>query len=158
MKNNKIIDFKYHGTYIFNIVSFMFFILFLLIIYIILSSVNTFETRIIFILLSTIFILIWMLFIGKKLCTLNGRFVFDKDEFTYYTLRKTYTIKYTEIEYISKENYTDYSNIFNVQKVLYRLKIKNNGSFTFAYIDNSLLDALSTLSQISKVKIDDLYN
>ena len=158
MKNNKIIDFKYHGTYIFNIVSFMFFILFLLIIYIILSSVNTFETRIIFILLATILILIWMLFIGKKLCALNGRFVFDKDEFTYYTLRKTYTIKYAEIEYISKENYTDYSNMFNVQKVLYRLKIKNNGSFTFAYIDNSLLDALSALSQISKVKIDDLYN
>ena len=52
----------------------------------------------------------------------------------------------------------DYSNIFNVQKNMYRLKIKNAGSFTFAYIDDSLLVALNELSKISKVKIDDLYN
>ena len=158
MKNNKVIDFKYYGTYLFNIVSFLFFTLFILTIYLIISTTKTIEARIILILTSTLIILIWMLFIGKKLCILNGKFIFEKDEFNYYTLRKTYIIKYNEIEYISKETYTDYSNIFNIQKNLYRLKIKNAGSFTFACIDDSLLDALTTLSQISKVKIDDLYN
>ena len=155
---NKYIDFKYYGTYLFNIVCFLFFILFLLTIYLIISTTKIIETRIILILLATLIILIWMLFIGKKLCTLKGEFVFNKDEFTYYTLRKSYTIKYNEIEYISKESYMDYSNIFNVQKNMYRLKIKNAGSFTFAYTDDSLLVALNELSKISKVKIDDLYN
>lgn len=93
--------------------------------------------------------------ICKKISIISGNFEFKKNELIYSSLNKSYIIKYEEIEYISKESYIDYSNIFNIEKYLYRIKIKNAKYFTFSYYDDSLINAMEKLASYTKIKIDD---
>jgi hypothetical protein len=155
MDNSKIINFKYRSSYLFNIICFLLFILFLIAIYIIVNNIKAIGLRIIYILLTYLAINIWMLLINNKLCILNGYIKFNKDNFEYNTLGKSYIIEYSEIEYIAKESHIDRNNLFNIEKYIYKIKIKNDGYFVFEYVDDSLIDALNELANISKINIDD---
>src|SRR5574344_152454 len=153
MKKN--ILFKYKSAYFFNMLALMFFILFIICTIIIIKYVKANNMRIIWILGMALLIFIWMNLVAKKLCVLNGKFSFSKDTLTYDTLSKTYEIEYQEIEYIIKEKLMDNTSFFNIENYQYRLKIKYAGSFKFAYFNESLDEAMNTLSAISKIKIDD---
>lgn len=155
MNKDKSISFKYKSTYLFNMVALLFFILYIIIIFVIIKFYSSFFLRILLLILAIIFILLWMYFVGKKLCVLNGKFNFNKNDFEYITMRKTYIINYNEIESITKENYIDNSKIISIENMLFRLKIKNSGSFVFCYYDSSLIDAIKKLTEISKNKIND---
>ena len=155
MKESKIINFKYRSSYLFNVVCFLFLILFVIAIFIIINNIMDIKLRIIYILLTYLFINIWMFLINKKLCILNGSIKFNNKDFEYNTLGKSYIMNYSEIEYISKESHLDKTNLFNIEKYCYRIKIRNNGSFIFEYYDDTLLDALNELSIKSKITIDD---
>lgn len=116
----------------------------------------TIINSIILIFIITIITIIILSIICKKINIVNGQFEFNKDELDYSSLNKTYIIKFDEIEYISKESFIDYSNIFHIEKYLYKIKIKDAKYFIFTYYDESLKNAIDELSIHSKIKIDDV--
>ena len=157
MKND-VINFKYKGSFLTNIVSFMFVCLFIVFsIIIVKANINT-ILKIISIFLILGILLLWMYFINKKLSILNGTFIFDKDKFYYETLRKSYEIDYDEIDYVSKEIRINNNVIFNRENPLFRIKIKNAGSFIFYIYDNSLENAIDRLCGMTKIKYKDKTN
>lgn len=155
MLKNEVINFKYRTPVLANIVSFIFLLIYLLLVYLAIKS--PFQPIIIILLISliTLLTIILMNLICKKISIISGNFEFKKNELIYSSLNKSYIIKYEEIEYISKESYIDYSNIFNIEKYLYRIKIKNAKYFTFSYYDDSLINAMEKLASYTKIKIDD---
>lgn len=156
MSNNEIINFKYRASLLSNIISCFFFIIYLIIIFIIIKCSNTIIAKISIIFLTTAISLIILSIIFKKASVIQGQFEFGKNELNYSSLNKVYIIKYNEIEYISKESFIDYSNIFNIEKYYYRIKIKNAKYFIFSYYDETLISAIEKLSEYSKIKIDDV--
>ena len=146
-------DFKYRSTRLFNIVAFLFFCLFIIVTIIILKYVSTTGYKIAYILLSGFILFIWMYFINKKLCILNGTFIIENNLLIYETLHKSYEIKFREIDYLSIEKCLDRTSLFNIENYLYRIKIKDAGSFVFFYNDDSLDDAFKILSNILETEI-----
>ena len=69
------IDFKYRSTKLFNIVAFLFFCLFIIVVFVILKYIKTTGYRIIYILISSVILFLWMYLINRKICVLNGTFV-----------------------------------------------------------------------------------
>lgn len=147
--------FKYKNDRIFNILSFVFFIFFSLIVFIIFGSDNTTLYKILFLLISFIGINLMLIFISKCVCITMGTITFDKHSFIYESLNNEYTINYQEIEYISKESYIDSDSIIRKENYYYKIKIKNAGYFIFNYYDDSLDKAINELAIRSKKEIDE---
>lgn len=156
MLNNDEISFKFQTPTLANIVSFIIFIIYLIFIYYVIKIPFNTLTSIFLIIIITAIIIIIMRFICQKISVIVGNFEFKKNELIYTVLNKSYIIKYNEIEYISKESYIDYSNIFHIEKYLYRIKIKKAKYFTFSYYNNTLINAIEKLSSCAKIKIDDV--
>ena len=155
---NETVNFKYKGDFLTNIISFMFICLFI-IFSILVFKINIsiiFKIIIIFIILALLSL--WMYFINKKLSILNGTFIFDNDKFYYETLRKSYEIGYDEIQYVSKEIRINNNVIFNRENPLFRIKIKDAGSFVFYIYDNSLENAIDRLCGMTNIKYKDKTN
>ena len=140
------IDFKYRSTKLFNIVAFLFFCLFIIVTLVIFKYVKTTGYKIVYILVSLLILFLWMHLTNRKICVLNGTFIFDNDTFYYETLRKSYEVKYNEVDYLSIERCFDKTNFFNIENYLYRIKIKDAGSFIFYYNDDSLDEAFNKLA------------
>ena len=148
-----IIDFKYRSTKLFNIVAFLFFCLFIIVVFVILKYIKTTGYRIIYILISSVILFLWMYLINRKICVLNGTFVFDNNKLYYETLRKSYEIDYNEVDYLSIERCFDKTSLFKIENYLYRIKIKDAGSFVFYYSDDTLKDAFNKLSDELNIRI-----
>ena len=73
----------------------------------------------------------------------------------YNTLRKNNEISYDKIKYISKELRYDRTTLFNLEKTIYRVKIKNAGSFIYYYTDESLVFAIKELAKRCNLDILD---
>lgn len=149
------IKFKYKNNYLFNILSILFIILLFLTYYILFEHVKNPIHCIFLIILITIIIFIWMYLTKRKLEKTTGEFILDKSTLTYNTMKKSYYIDYPEIDYITKEKYNDEFLIFSKSSILYKVKIKNAGLFTFYYYDNSLINAIESLAKKAKIKIID---
>ena len=150
-----VFSFKYKNDKLFNIISLIFFIFFVLLLFIILGSDNKILTKILYILLSFIGINLLLIFISRVICITVGTISLDKHSFIYETLNSEYTINYQEIEYINKLNYIDNDSIIRNENYLYKVKVKDAGYFIFKRYDDSLDDAMSELSKIAKIKIDE---
>ena len=111
--------------------------------------------KILYILLSFIGINLLLIFISRVICITVGTISLDKHSFIYETLNSEYTINYQEIEYINKLNYIDNDSIIRNENYLYKVKVKDAGYFIFKRYDDSLDDAMSELSKIAKIKIDE---
>ena len=111
--------------------------------------------KILFIALVSILLFTWMFIISKKLSIITGSFIFDTDVFYYETLRKSYEINYNEVAYISKEYRIDGNSFFNLERIIYRIKIKDAGSFVYYYEDDSLVKAINVLAKKLDMKIID---
>lgn len=140
------IDFKYRSSKLFNIVAFLFFCLFILVVFIILKYVKSVGFRIVYILISGFILYIWMYLVNKKLCILNGTFIINNNTLIYETLSKSYEIEFNEIDYLSIEKCLDKTSLFNIENYLYRIKIKGAGSFIFYYYNDSLDKAFNNLA------------
>lgn len=147
------IDFKYRSSKLFNIVAFLFFCLFILVVFIILKYVKSIGFRIIYILISGLILYIWMYFVNRKLCVLNGTFIIKNNILIYETLNKSYEIDFDEIDYLSIEKCLDKTSLFNIENYLYRIKIKDAGSFIFFYCNESLDKAFNILANKLDIKI-----
>jgi len=147
--------FKYKNDKLFNIISLIFFIFFVLLLFIILGSSNTVLTKILFVLLTFIGINLFLILISKVVCISVGTISFDKHSFIYETFNNEYTINYQEIEYINKMNYVDNDSIIRSENYLYKVKVKNAGYFIFKRFDDSLDNAMIELSNRSNTKIDE---
>lgn len=145
--------FKYKNSFLFNIVSILFVILFMLICILIIEFIKENLMKLIAILFILLFLAMWMYFVKKKIEITYGEFRFDKKEFAYTTMKKTYFIKYNEIDYIKKETYIEDNIIYHQESTLYKIKIKNAGIFIFRTYDNTLDEAMELLSFKSKVNI-----
>ena len=144
------IDFNYYCNYILNIIMLLDCGLYLASILVLCQYVKDSGIRLLGALIIGLLILGWLLFIKKRVTEVNGKKKKKKEEVVYTSWKKSYFINYAEIEYIAKER-----DFANHDDVLYRIKIKNGGSFVFKAIDGSLVDALKVLSKKSKLKIDD---
>ena len=140
------VDFKYRSTKLFNIVAFLFFCLFIIITIVIIKYFKSTGYKIAFILLSGIVLFLWMYLTNRKVCVLNGSFIIEDNKFYYETLRKSYEIKFDEVDYLSIEKCIDKTSLFNIENYLYRIKINDAGSFVFYYNDKSLDDAFNKLA------------
>ena len=143
----KIFSFKYKNDKIFNIMSLIFFIFFVLLLFIILGSNNTILTKVLFILLAFIGINLFLILLSKVVCITLGTISFDKHSFIYETFNNEYTINYQEIEYINKMNYIDNDSFIRNENYLYKVKIKDAGYFIFKKYDNEIDNAMSELSK-----------
>ena len=150
---NKNISFRFKNNRIYNSVAFILFIILIINIYIIILNVNNNLYRILYILLSFIIINI-ILLLTNKFTISRGIFNFDDNQLTYETVTKSYTINYDEVEYIIKNNYIDDTSIIKKENYEYIIKIRNEGTFTFKYTDNSLVDAIKELALRSNIEID----
>ena len=150
------LSFKYKHDKYYNIVGFVCFVLFIISIFIILKRFDTALTRLLFILLSFIFFIIVMYFVSKKLTIFNATITYNNTSFDYDTMKKEYSISYDEIEYITKETYMDTTSLIRYENYIYKVKIKNAGSFIFKYYDDSLDKAIKKLSIKSNIPINDL--
>lgn len=146
-------SFKYKNNHFYNIMSCLLFIILILAIIIIFKYTNTILYKLLFVLLAFIICNLILAFLAKIVQVTNGRFTFDKHSFIYDTLNKEYTINYSEIEYISKDVYTDTDRLIRSENYVYTIKIKNAGAFTFKYVDDSLDDAMLLLSQNADIEI-----
>ena len=149
------ITFKYRDNFIFNIISFICFIIFMILTYIIINNIESIPKKILYILLVFIIINVILAIISSKICVLKGKFIFEEGEFTYESISKTYTIRYDEIEYIRKDIYTDNTTLMKRENYIYKIKIKDDGSLLFKYYNDSLLDAIEELAMKSNLKIED---
>ena len=147
--------FKYKNDKLFNIISLIFFIFFVLLLFIILGSNNSILTKILFILLAFIGINIFLIIISKVVCISVGTITFDKHTFIYETFNNEYTINYQEIEYINKMNYIDNDSLIRSENYLYKVKIKEAGYFIFKRFDDSLDEAMIELSKKTNKEIDE---
>ena len=147
------IDFKYRSTRLFNIVAFLFFCLFIIVTLIIIKYVNSTGYKIVYILLCGGILYLWMYIVNRKVCVLNGSFIIENDKFYYDTLRKSYEIKFNEVDYLSIEKCLDKTSLFNIENYLYRIKIRDAGSFIFYYNDKSLDEAFKKLSDKLNITI-----
>ena len=151
----KTLNFKYKSDYYYNILSAILFVVLLLGLILIFKYVDTIINKLLFVLLAFIFVNVLLTILGKIVSVINGRITLDKHSFIYETLKNEYTINYNEIEYISKEIYTDNTDFIKKENYSYIIKIKNAGYFVFKYYDDSLLDAIEELSFKSKKEIMD---
>lgn len=147
--------FKYKNDKLFNIISLIFFIFFVLLLFIILGSNNSILTKILFILLAFIGINLFLILISKVVCISVGTITFDKHTFIYETFNNEYTINYQEIEYINKMNYIDNDSLIRSENYLYKVKIKEAGYFIFKRFDDSLDEAMIELSKKTNKEIDE---
>ena len=148
-------SFKYKNDKLFNIISLIFFIFFVLVLFIILGGNGTILTKILFILLSFIGINLLLILVSRVICITVGTITFDKHSFIYETLNNEYTLNYQEIEYINKLNYIDSDSLIRNENYLYKVKIKDAGYFIFKKYDDSLDEAMSELSKRTKIEIDE---
>ena len=88
--------------------------------------------------------------------TFNKTITYNNTSFDYDTMKKEYSISYDEIEYITKETYMDTTSLIRYENYIYKVKIKNAGSFIFKYYDDSLDKAIKKLSIKSNIPINDL--
>ena len=147
---------KYTFKYKNNTLSKYFLILFI-IIYIIGSIlINKYimlnASKLLFILIYLLLLVLWMLQIKKRLDITYGEFIFNEEELSYTTLNKTYYINYKEIDSIKKIIYIENTNIISYKSYEYIIKIKDAGQFIFRYYDNSLDTAINALA--NKLDID----
>lgn len=147
--------FKYKNDKLFNIISLIFFIFFVLLLFIILGSNNSILTKILFILLAFIGINLFLILISKVVCISVGTITYDKHTFIYETFNNEYTINYQEIEYINKMNYIDNDSLIRSENYLYKVKIKEAGYFIFKRFDDSLDEAMIELSKKTNKEIDE---
>ena len=148
-------SFKYKNDKLFNIISLIFFIFFVLVLFIILGGNSAILTKILFILLAFIGINLLLILVSKVVCITVGTITFDKHSFIYETLNNEYTLNYQEIEYINKLNYIDSDSLIRNENYLYKVKIKDAGYFIFKKYDDSLDEAMSELSKRTKIEIDE---
>lgn len=147
---------KYTFKYKNNTLSKYFLILFI-IIYIIGSIlINKYimlnASKLLFMLIYLLLLVLWMLQIKKRLDITYGEFIFNEEELSYTTLNKTYYINYKEIDSIKKIIYIENTNIISYKSYEYIIKIKDAGQFIFRYYDNSLDTAINALA--NKLDID----
>lgn len=147
---------KYTFKYKNNTLSKYFLILFI-IIYIIGSIlINKYimlnASKLFFMLIYLLLLVLWMLQIKKRLDITYGEFIFNEEELSYTTLNKTYYINYKEIDSIKKIIYIENTNIISYKSYEYIIKIKDAGQFIFRYYDNSLDTAINALA--NKLDID----
>ena len=148
-------SFKYKNDKLFNIISLIFFIFFVLLLFIILGGKNTVLTKILFVLLAFIGINLLLVLISKVICITTGTINFDKHSFIYDTLNNEYTINYQEIEFINKINYIESDSIIRNTNYLYKIKVKNAGYFIFKRCDDSLDKAIEELAKRTNKEIDE---
>ncbi len=151
----KTINFKYKSDYYYNILSALLFMILILVLVLIFKYVDTIINKLLFVLLSFIFINIILVVIGKVVSVMNGRISLDKHSFIYESLKNEYTINYNEIEYISRELYIDNTDFIRRENYSYVIKIKNAGYFVFKYFDDSLIEAIEELCDRTEQKIMD---
>jgi hypothetical protein len=151
----KTLNFKYKNDYYLNILSALLFVILILVLIVIFKYVDTMINKLLFILLAFIFANIALVILGKIVGIVNGKITFDKHSFIYETLNNEYTINYNEIEYISREIYTDNTDFIKRENYSYIIKIKNAGYFVFKYYDDSLLEVIEELLDKAKQKIMD---
>ena len=149
------VNFKYKNDYFYNILAFFLFIIFILVTLIIFKYAQTTFNKILYILLTFIIINVILAIIDKTVSNTSGNFIFDKHSFIYDTLHNEYTINYQEIEYITKEIYTDSYGLLRHENYMYVIKIKNAGSFVFRYTEDNLVEAIEKLCSKAKLKIEE---
>lgn len=144
--------FKYKNNTLFK-----YFLILFIIIYIIGSIlINKYimlnASKLFFMLIYLLLLVLWMLQIKKRLDITYGEFIFNEEELSYTTLNKTYYINYKEIDSIKKIIYIENTNIISYKSYEYIIKIKDAGQFIFRYYDNSLDTAINALA--NKLDID----
>ena len=147
--------FKYKNDKLFNIFSFIMFVIVTLILLLTLKNIDSTLTKIIYILMTFIISYLILALLDKTLCVSNGKFTFDKHSFIYETSRNEYTLNYQEIESITKSSYTDRNGIVANENYVYEIQIKNAGKFIYKYVNKSLDDAINELAFKAKIKIDE---
>ena len=110
------------------------------------------ASKLLFMLIYLLLLVLWMLQIKKRLDITYGEFIFNEEELSYTTLNKTYYINYKEIDSIKKIIYIENTNIISYKSYEYIIKIKDAGQFIFRYYDNSLDTAINALA--NKLDID----
>ena len=147
--------FKYKNEKLFNIFSFIMFVIVTLILLLVLKNAGDTLAKIIYILITFILSYLVLALLDITLCVSNGKFTFDKHSFIYETLRNEYTLNYQEIESITKNIYTDRNGLVANQNYVYEIQVKNAGKFVYKYINKSLDDAINELAFKAKIKIDE---
>lgn len=147
---------KYTFKYKNNTLSKYFLILFIIIYVIGSILINKYimlnASKLLFMLIYLLLLVLWMLQIKKRLDITYGEFIFNEEELSYTTLNKTYYINYKEIDSIKKIIYIENANIISYKSYEYIIKIKDAGQFIFRYYDNSLDTAINALA--NKLDID----
>lgn len=147
---------KYTFKYKNNTLSKYFLILFIIIYVIGSILINKYimlnASKLLFMLIYLLLLVLWMLQIKKRLDITYGEFIFNEEELSYTTLNKTYYINYKEIDSIKKIIYIENTNIISYKSYEYIIKIKDDGQFIFRYYDNSLDTAINALA--NKLDID----
>lgn len=147
---------KYTFKYKNNTLSKYFLILFIIIYVIGSILINKYimlnASKLFFMLIYLLLLVLWMLQIKKRLDITYGEFIFNEEELSYTTLNKTYYINYKEIDSIKKIIYIENTNIISYKSYEYIIKIKDAGQFIFRYYDNSLDTAINALA--NKLDID----
>lgn len=147
---------KYTFKYKNNTLSKYFLILFIIIYVIGSILINKYimlnASKLLFMLIYLLLLVLWMLQIKKRLDITYGEFIFNEEELSYTTLNKTYYINYKEIDSIKKIIYIENTNIISYKSYEYIIKIKDAGQFIFRYYDNSLDTAINALA--NKLNID----
>ncbi len=151
----KTLNFKYKSDYYYNILSALLFIILIFALIVIFKYVDTTINKLLFILLSFIFVNVILVVLGKIVGIMNGKITLDKHSFIYESLKNEYTINYNEIEYISRELYVDNTDFIKKENYSYIIKIKNAGYFVFKYCDDSLLEVIEELLNKANKKIMD---
>ena len=151
----KVLNFKYKNDYYLNMLSALLFIILLLVLVVIFKYVDTIINKLFFVLLAFIISNVLLVALAKVVGVMNGKITLDKHSFIYETLNNEYTINYNEIEYISREVYTDDTDFIKKENYSYVIKIKDAGYFVFKYYDDTLLEAIEELASKSKQKIMD---
>ena len=146
-------SFKYKNSSLFKIPLILFSILYILGSILIFTYVPENITKLTYMLLFFLIIILWLIQIKKKLDITNGEFEFNENELNYITLNKMFCIKYDEILSIKKENYLENTNIISYNSYQYIISIKNSGFFIFKFYDQSLDIAIQALADKLNIEI-----
>ncbi len=138
--------FKYKNSTLFKIPVILFSLFYFILCIIIFKYINDNADKLLYMLLFLLINILWMIQIKKRLDVTDGKFILKDNELSYITLNKIYNITYEEIESIIKEKYIEDTNIISYYSYQYIIYIKNSGSFTFKYYDNSLDIAINALA------------
>ena len=138
--------FKYKNSTLFKIPVILFSLFYFILCIIIFKYINDNADKLLYMLLFLLINILWMIQIKKRLDVTDGKFILKNNELSYITLNKIYNITYEEIESIIKEKYIEDTNIISYYSYQYIIYIKNSGSFTFKYYDNSLDIAINALA------------